>query len=54
MITEGALLPRDVRGTLVDVTPAKMTRKVYRSGVAFGVLAGHLVEETTREILSHL
>lgn len=54
LIAEGAILASAVRGTLIDVTPATMERKIYRSGLAFGVSAGQLAEEQAHEVLSHL
>jgi CRISPR-associated protein Csm4 len=52
LIAEGALLPATARGALVDVRPKKIEewrdplRPVYRSGLAFMIPAGKLVEAT--------
>jgi hypothetical protein len=52
LVAEGALLPATARGALVDVRPKKIEewrdplRPVYRSGLAFMIPAGKLVEAT--------
>lgn len=50
LVAEGALLPSRAVGKLVDVRPENVAwagpeRKVYRSGLVFGLPAGHLWEE---------